>query len=176
VVNHDVVLHTTGGAYVVIKPQDGWIAHVADEDENYQYQGSAWVQLVTKAATQAQQESASSNLVAATPSNLKWHPGVAKAWVVFDGSGTVTVLASHNVSSVTDNGVGDYTVNFTTAFSSAFYVPCGFAQDAATQLPYVSGSSTTAPTASSCRVRAANGANSGFDADLIAVAFFGDFA
>ena len=36
----------------------------------------------------------------------------AKAWVNFDGAGTVAIRRSHNVSSVTDNGTGDYTVNF----------------------------------------------------------------
>jgi hypothetical protein len=39
----------------------------------------------------------------------------ARAWVNFNGEGTVAIRASGNVSSITDNGVGDYTVNFTTA-------------------------------------------------------------
>jgi len=38
-----------------------------------------------------------------------------RAWVNFNGIGTVAINASGNVSSITDNGVGDYTVNFTTA-------------------------------------------------------------
>ena len=49
------------------------------------------------------------------------HPSSAKAWVVFQGTATVTIKASYNVSSVTDNGVGNYTVNFSTPFSSANY-------------------------------------------------------
>lgn len=44
-----------------------------------------------------------------------------RAWVVFVGSGTVTITGSGNVSSVTDNGVGDYTVNFTSAMQDAAY-------------------------------------------------------
>jgi hypothetical protein len=43
----------------------------------------------------------------------------ARAWVNFNGTGTVAIRASGNVSSITDNGVGDYTVNFTTAMSDA---------------------------------------------------------
>jgi hypothetical protein len=43
----------------------------------------------------------------------------ARAWVNFDGTGTVAIRASGNVSSITDNGVGDYTVNFTTAMPDA---------------------------------------------------------
>jgi hypothetical protein len=48
-------------------------------------------------------------------------PGTAKAWVNFDGTGTVAIRANGNVSSITDNGVGDYTVNFTTAMPDANY-------------------------------------------------------
>lgn len=52
----------------------------------------------------------------------------ARAWVNFNGTGTVAIRASGNVSSITDNGTGDYTVNFTTAMSDANYsaelTPC----------------------------------------------------
>jgi hypothetical protein len=45
----------------------------------------------------------------------------ARAWVNFNGQGTVAIQASGNVSSVTDNGVGNYTVNFTVAMQDANY-------------------------------------------------------
>jgi len=45
-----------------------------------------------------------------------------RAWVNFNGTGTVAIRASGNVSSITDNGVGNYTVNFTTAMPDANYV------------------------------------------------------
>ena len=45
----------------------------------------------------------------------------AQAWVNFNGTGTVAIRASGNVSSITDNGSGDYTVNFTTAMPDANY-------------------------------------------------------
>lgn len=45
----------------------------------------------------------------------------ARAWVNFNGTGTVAIRASGNVTSITDNGVGDYTVNFTTAMPDANY-------------------------------------------------------
>ena len=45
----------------------------------------------------------------------------ARAWVNFNGTGTVAIRDSGNVSSITDNGTGDYTVNFTTAMSDANY-------------------------------------------------------
>jgi len=51
-----------------------------------------------------------------------------RAWVKFDGfSGAVAILASGNVSSITDGGVGKYTVNFTTAMEDANYSVTGIA-------------------------------------------------
>lgn len=47
--------------------------------------------------------------------------GSAKAWVNFNGTGTVAIRASYNVSSITDNGTGNYTVNFTNALPNANY-------------------------------------------------------
>jgi hypothetical protein len=44
-----------------------------------------------------------------------------RAWVNFNGTGTVAIRASGNVSSITDNGTGDYTVNFTNAMPDANY-------------------------------------------------------
>lgn len=51
----------------------------------------------------------------------------AKAWVNFNGTGTVAIRASGNVSSITDNGTGDYTVNFTNAMTDANYAASGIA-------------------------------------------------
>ena len=48
-----------------------------------------------------------------------------RAWVNFNGTGTVAILASGNVSSITDNGTGDYTVTFTNAMPDANYAFAG---------------------------------------------------
>ena len=45
----------------------------------------------------------------------------AKAWVNFNGTGTVSIRDSFNVSSITDNNQGDFSVNFTTAMANANY-------------------------------------------------------
>jgi len=47
----------------------------------------------------------------------------ARAWVNFNGTGTVAIRASGNVTSITDHGTGDYSVNFTTALPDANYSP-----------------------------------------------------
>ena len=61
-----------------------------------------------------------------------------RAWVNFNGTGTVAIRASGNVSSITDNGVGDYTVNFTTAMSDTDYatVVSGDAYNGYTSIGY----------------------------------------
>lgn len=48
-----------------------------------------------------------------------------RAWVNFNGTGTVVIRGSGNVSSITDNGVGIYTVNFTTAMPDVNYSVSG---------------------------------------------------
>ena len=53
----------------------------------------------------------------------------AKAWASIRGTGTVTILASFNVSSITDNNPGDYTVNFTIAMQDVYYAMIGTAAD-----------------------------------------------
>jgi len=73
--------------------------------------------------------------------------GVAKAWVNFDGS-TGTRRASYNVTSVTRNGTGDYTINFTTAMPDtnfATLITTGTNSDNPTimNIQGVTGSSTT---------------------------------
>ena len=47
--------------------------------------------------------------------------GIAKAWVNFDGTGALAIRDSFNVDSVTDNGTGDYTINFTNNMPNANY-------------------------------------------------------
>ena len=61
-------------------------------------------------------------------------PGTApiyacRAWVNFNGIGTVAIRASGNVSSITDNGTGNYTVNFATAMPDSNYSISGFGGD-----------------------------------------------
>jgi hypothetical protein len=48
-----------------------------------------------------------------------------RAWVNFNGTGTVAIRASGNVSSITDGGTGNYTINFTTAMPDANYCAVG---------------------------------------------------
>jgi hypothetical protein len=52
-----------------------------------------------------------------------------RAWVNFNGTGTVAIRASGNVTSITDNGTGQYGINFTTAMPDANYASIGMTGD-----------------------------------------------
>jgi hypothetical protein len=66
--------------------------------------------------------------------------GSAKAWVNFNGTGTIAARDSFNVASLTDNGTGQYTVNVSSSFSSSNYSPVlTAAQDIGAADVFVSG-------------------------------------
>lgn len=99
-------------------------------------------------------------------------PSDVKAWVNFNGTGTVAIRASKNVSSITDNGTGDYTVNFTTALADANY---SFGLSVAASLGsgiVFTQQSATAPTASALRVSSAQVGTGAIDAAFLSVSVF----
>ena len=77
---------------------------------------------------------------------------IAKAWAEFDGSG-ITINASYNVSSITDHGNRDYTINFSTAMADAYYsiVGSNIGQTSTYSWSVVT-SAQTAKTASATRI------------------------
>jgi len=74
----------------------------------------------------------------------------ARAWVNFNGTGTVAIRDDANVSSITDNATGDYTVNLTTSLSGANYA-CTFGSYGITNHPQTSASVKSAPSTTSVR-------------------------
>jgi hypothetical protein len=106
----------------------------------------------------------------------------ALAWVNFNGTGTVAIRSSYNVSSITDNGTGDYTVNFATALSDANYAvvaPCASVSAAALVQAYpftIAGGSVTqsAPTVNGFRLATQTSAGTGHDPQYVNVAVFGN--
>ncbi len=114
----------------------------------------------------------------AQSTGMKWaaipaQTGGARAWVTFDGTGTPSILASYNVTSITDNGVGDYTINFTSPLSDAYYVMCGSAQMGANEAASVAIKHLVTPTTSACRIIVTDKANP-LDSSRVSVAFFGN--
>lgn len=77
---------------------------------------------ITAAATSATTATSATALTTASGSAPSYS---ARAWVNFNGSGTVAIRSSGNVSSITDVGVGQYTVNFTNAMPDVNFSVCG---------------------------------------------------
>ena len=96
-----------------------------------------------------------------------------RAWVNFNGTGVVAIRSSFNVSSITDNGTGDYTVNFTTALADANYCITGTMGDyiPANTARSVSVSTATAPSTSAVRI-VNIGTGSAEDQARVSVAIF----
>ena len=86
--------------------------------------------LTTFSSTGIDDNASANALTIDSSSNLQFNSGfgsvatgyAVRAWVNFDGTGTPSISASGNVSSITDNGTGDFGINFTTAMPDANYV------------------------------------------------------
>jgi len=101
---------------------------------------------------------------------------LCKAWVNFNGTGAVAIRAAYNVSSITDNGTGDYTVNFTTALPDANFSVAGVSMRDSTNASNLSvwGSATYSNSFITGGVRLNNrdDANNPIDALAVCVSVF----
>ena len=125
---------------------------------------------IVELATSAETITGTDTVRAVTPAGLAAATAAdsrrAKAWVNFNGtlSGTISPRAGYNVSSITKNGTGDYTVNFTSAMADANYaIQISFGSDGTSDY-FTTNTAITAPTTTSFRIRSATVAPTGFDA------------
>ncbi len=95
-----------------------------------------------------------------------------RAWVNFDGTGTPAIRGSGNVTSITDNGTGIFTVNFTNAMPDSNYAALASAGTGATGGEGVTGLPATTPSASSIRVETTTDAGTLTDRAYISVVIF----
>lgn len=124
-------------------------------------------------ADQTAMEAATATGLIVTPGRLGLHPAAAKAWVRWTTITTTAIAASHNVASLTDNGTGDTTITFTTAFSSANYgFALGMGNTSGPALLIVS--TAAAPTASAFRALSLTLAPAAADVAVNGAVFFGD--
>ena len=93
-----------------------------------------------------------------------------RAWVNFNGTGTVAIRASFNVSSITDNGTGDYTVNLTTAMPDTNYAVNVSCNGPVVQLINIKNGGTYSTSA--IQVFAFGSNSSAFDQSIICVSVF----
>lgn len=110
-----------------------------------------------------------------------WTPGTAaglkpaffaNAWVNFNGTGTVEIRASGNVTSITDGGVGLYTVNFTTDMTDANYSVSGSANRPSTSANCIFAPSVGTYSTTAVQIRTTNSADGATDASVVSVAVF----
>ena len=98
--------------------------------------------------------------------------GPAAAWVNFNGTGTVAIRASYNVSSITDNGTGDYTINFTNNMNSADYGTFSTCGRGAAGGAGIIGPGSADPTISDVRITTTNYANAATDREFTFVGIY----
>ena len=103
---------------------------------------------------------------------------IAKAWVNFNGTGTVAIRDSFNVASLTDNGTGDITLNFTTSLVDSNYSVIGSVANAAgaqvdTYNVRASGAQGSATTKTTSAVRLTSQTGS-YDCVEVYTAIFGN--
>jgi hypothetical protein len=113
-------------------------------------------------------------LSAVVPGGSTLYPGyLCRAWVNFNGTGTVAIRASGNVTSITDNGTGDYTVNFTTAMPDTNYACCGMSTYRGVVVTFNLNTTSggVAPATGSVRINSST-ASADFDSPLITVGVF----
>ena len=95
-----------------------------------------------------------------------------RAWVNFNGTGTPAIRASGNVTSITDNGTGDYTVNFTTAMPDANYAITGTAMSSLASVNLFFSPVTTAPSTTALRLITFSSGYSYQDSLYVSVSIF----
>jgi hypothetical protein len=95
-----------------------------------------------------------------------------RAWVNFNGTGTVAIRASGNVSSITDNGTGNYTVNFTTAMPDADYSTLVAASSIGSNTSVDTWANGYVFTTTSVRIEVESNSSAAVDRDHVSVAIF----
>lgn len=128
------------------------------------------------AATQTLMEAEASAAYGVTPAVAHYAPSAVKTWINFNGTGTPAIRVSRNASSITDNSTGDWTINFTTSFSSGNYAVGAFCRDNdAESRGVISQDGSTHMVAGSLRVVATGNSVTKFDSDRVTAMMSGDF-
>jgi len=93
-----------------------------------------------------------------------------RAWVNFVGTGTVSINASGNVSSITDNGTGDYLVNFTTAMPDDDYATQATSKSTGSGTGYLAILKNATQTTSAVNILTIDVAGGTYNSGLVCVA------
>jgi hypothetical protein len=143
---------------------------------NYERASGSPLNITDQLGTQAEAETGTSATKTLSIANMVFHDAMLKYWTAITVSGgTPTTNDSFNHASTTDNGLGDFTLNFTTAFSAAAYAPmawCRSATAAALHCINADPGDTQSTTALQIQIRRATDA--ALDPESIGVGIAGD--
>jgi len=122
----------------------------------------------------------SANVLIFKPDGRGLSQFTAKGWVNFNGTGTLAIRDSHNVSSVTDNGTGDYTVNWDVDMANANYSMSGMASHSEDDAAFINVVGLRGPStvvAASCRLITSYRGQTDqqrYDSKVVSLMVFGD--
>lgn len=176
-------LAANGTNYVGFKSADSlagnviWTLPNADSAGVFTSDGSGGVTLESAGpsqATQAAIEAETNQDTYIPPDLVKHSPGVAKAWVEFDGTGAAAIDVSYNVTSITDDGTGLYTITWDTDFSSGNYAVVGMCKAVTTSSFIVNIRESTTPTVTEVKIKVESQSSTSTDCDFISIVAFGD--
>ena len=109
-----------------------------------------------------------------TTTNLQ--QGLAKVWINFDGQSTIATRDSHNVSSITDDGTGQYTTSYTSNMASVNYSASGSNnRTGLSSTTFINDTSWTATTGAISSATAESN-NNYLDCDAVLISILGDLA
>ena len=164
----------TSGAYITLKQggtEYGNIYNNSTDGTTISASGARNIIFQTNAAEQARIDSAGL---------FKFNSGYGsaataygcRAWVNFNGTGTVAIRASGNVTSITDNGVGNYRINLTTAMPDVNFAVIGTARAIDTNSYFLNLSQTTDLTTTTATILTESQTSTATDLSSIYVAIF----
>jgi hypothetical protein len=173
---------TGTGTFTIASPGTSTNRTLTLPDETTTFVGTDATQTLTNkdiVATQLTGDVAAARITTALNASGSAPIYACRAWVNFDGTGTPAIREDGNVSSITDNGTGDYTVNFTTAMPDINYsavATCSTNASFSVQFCVANNSAVTnsnvAPTTTAFRVSTRETTGSGRDEEYVNVAIF----
>lgn len=125
-------------------------------------------------ATTAEVATGTDTARAVTPQGVGYHQGVAKSWVQFAGTGTVTIQDSYNVASITDAGTGNYTVNIDTDHANDDYCAVATAGVSGNRV-YTDLATKSSFAVGTYKIITSDAAGTLIDADVVCGVTFGDW-
>ena len=173
----DAILTLTHDANDLILPEGVDIITAAgDEAEFIEYASGDWIctNYQNGFASDAEVKTGTEANKGPSVLTMQAHEGVCKAWVNFNGTGAVAIADSFNVSSVTDDSVGLYTINWDTDFSNASYCVTGIVRgDSGSNDIILNLKNAGVFTVAACQINTRD-VTAVRDVDLVCVSAFGD--